>query len=56
MQVYIPIKAGSMTYDETSIFTEAVKKTLERAYPNEFTTERLKKKRMGRLYIDMLPL
>ena len=52
MQVYIPIKAGSMTYDETSIFTEAVAKTLERTYPNDFTTERLKKNRKGRLYID----
>jgi len=52
IQVYIPIKEGSMTYDETSIFTEAVAKTLERAYPNDFTTERLKKNRKGRLYID----
>nr|WP_179134618.1 DNA ligase D [Oceanobacillus timonensis] len=52
MQVYIPIKEGSMTYDEAGIFTEAVAKTLERAYPNDFTTERLKKNRNGRLYID----
>lgn len=52
IQVYIPIREGSMTYDETSIFTEAVAKTLERAYPNYFTTERLKKNRHGRLYID----
>ncbi|WP_193063021.1 DNA ligase D [Oceanobacillus oncorhynchi] len=52
IQVYIPIREGSMTYDETGIFTEAVAKTLERAYPNDFTTERLKKNRKGRLYID----
>lgn len=52
IQVYIPIREGSMTYDETGIFTEAVARTLERAYPNDFTTERLKKNRNGRLYID----
>lgn len=52
IQVYIPIREGSMTYDETGIFTEAVAKTLERAYPDDFTTERLKKNRHGRLYID----
>lgn len=52
MQVYIPIREGSMTYEDTSIFTEAVAKTLERAYPDDFTTERLKTNRKGRLYID----
>ncbi len=52
IQVYIPIREGSMTYEETGIFTEAVAKTLEQAYPNDFTTERLKKNRKGRLYID----
>ncbi len=52
IQVHIPICEGSMTYEETGIFTEAVAKTLESEYPNDFTTERLKKKRGGRLYID----
>ncbi|MFC4663822.1 DNA ligase D [Oceanobacillus aidingensis] len=54
LQIYIPIREGSMTYDETVFFTETVAKTLERAFPNDFTTERLKKKRKGRLYIDYI--
>lgn len=52
LQVYIPIREGSMTYDETFLFTEAIAKTLERSYPNDFTTERMKKNRNNRLYID----
>ncbi|MGX8791761.1 DNA ligase D [Oceanobacillus sp. M60] len=52
IQIYIPIREGSMTYDETGVFTEAVAKVLEKAYPKDFTTERLKKNRNGRLYID----
>ncbi|WP_152654558.1 DNA ligase D [Oceanobacillus sp. CFH 90083] len=54
LQIYIPIKEGSMTYDETSIFTEAIAKTLEKSYHNDFTTERLKKNRKERLYIDYM--
>lgn len=54
LQVHIPIRSGSMTYEETGVFTEAVAKTLEQAYPNDFTTERLKKNRKERLYIDYL--
>ncbi|GIO24286.1 DNA ligase D [Oceanobacillus sp. J11TS1] len=52
LQVYIPIREGSMTYEETSLFTEAIAKTIERAYPDDFTTERMKKKRNNRLYLD----
>ena len=52
MQIHIPIKPGSMTYKETAIFTEAIAKTVENEDPTSFTTERLKKKRNKRLYID----
>ncbi len=54
LQVHIPIPAGSMTYEETGIFTEAIALTLEHGYPDLFTTERFKNKRGGRLYIDYL--
>ncbi|GAA0341029.1 DNA ligase D [Oceanobacillus oncorhynchi subsp. oncorhynchi] len=52
LQIHIPIQEESMSYDETAIFTQAIAWTLEKAYSDLFTTERLKKKRQGRLYID----
>nr|WP_164667526.1 DNA ligase D [Virgibacillus doumboii] len=54
LQVHIPIPAGSMTYEETGVFTQAIAWTLEQEYPDLFTTERLKNKRGDRLYIDYL--
>lgn len=52
LQVYIPLPERQMTYDETALFTKAIAKTIEQAYPQFFTTERFKEKRKGRLYID----
>ena len=52
LQIHIPIPEGSMTYNETGLFTQAIAWTVEDAYPHLFTTERFKKKREGRLYID----
>ena len=52
LQIHIPIREGSMTYEETAIFTQAIAFTIENTYPDNFTTERMKKKRKGRLYID----
>ena len=52
LQIHIPIPVGSMTYDETALFTQAIAWTVESAYPQLFTTERLRKNRHGRLYID----
>lgn len=52
LQIHIPIKEGSLSYDETAIFTQAIAWTVENAYSDLFTTERLKKNRHGRLYID----
>lgn len=54
LQVHIPIPLNSMTYDETGVFTEAIAVTIEGEYPTLFTTERLKKNRGDRLYIDYL--
>lgn len=52
LQIHIPLRPGSMTYEETATFTKAIAVTIENTYPKYFTTERMKKKRKGRLYID----
>ncbi|WP_040912525.1 DNA ligase D [Lentibacillus jeotgali] len=54
LQIHIPLSAGSMTYEETGVFTQAISWTLEKSYPDLFTTERFKNKRGDRLYIDYL--
>ncbi|WP_084787996.1 non-homologous end-joining DNA ligase [Anaerobacillus alkalidiazotrophicus] len=53
LQIYIPLN-GHFTYEETRIFTSFIAKYLETKYPEAFTTERLKRKRQNRLYIDFL--
>lgn len=52
MQVHIPIAEGSMSYEETATLTQAIAETMAGAEPALFTTERFKKERKGRLYID----
>jgi bifunctional non-homologous end joining protein LigD len=52
LQIHIPIPEGSMTYDETGVFTQAIAYTIENQHPDLFTTERMKNKRNGRMYID----
>ncbi|WP_246569728.1 DNA ligase D [Lentibacillus saliphilus] len=52
LQIHIPLPDNRLTYDDTAIFTEALAKTIEQAEPDLFTTERMKDKRNGRLYID----
>ncbi|SDJ08762.1 DNA ligase D [Salimicrobium halophilum] len=52
MQVHIPIEEGTMTYEETRKFTEAIVTLMVWQYPDLFTIERLKKNRGGRLYLD----
>ncbi len=52
IQVHIPLPNRQITYNETARFTQAVAQTIEQAYPQWFTTERLKEKRQDRLYID----
>ena len=52
LQIHIPIPEGSMTYEDTGVFTQAIAYTIENQHPDLFTTERMKNKRNGRLYID----
>lgn len=52
MQIYIPLPVDAFTYEETGVFTEFVCNFLVQQYPDWFTTERLKKKRGQRLYLD----
>ncbi|MEC5424411.1 DNA ligase D [Virgibacillus sp. C22-A2] len=52
LQIHIPLVEGSLTYDDTALFTQAIAYTVEGAHPDLFTTERMKKKRKERLYID----
>lgn len=52
LQIHIPIAEKSMSYEQTALFTQAIAQTVENQYPKHFTTERLKKNRHGRLYID----
>ena len=52
MQVYIPLPVNTFSYEETGVFTEFVCKFLVQQYPEWFTTERLKKNRGKRLYLD----
>ncbi len=52
IQVHIPITEGTMTYKETRTFTESLATLLVQERSDLFTTERLKKHRKGRLYID----
>ncbi len=52
IQIHIPIKQHSLTYDETRIFTNFIANYLIEKFPDDFTIERFKKNRGTRLYID----
>ncbi|MDY0394289.1 DNA ligase D [Virgibacillus halophilus] len=52
LQIHIPIMEKSMSYEQTALFTQAIAQTVENQHPAFFTTERMKKNRHGRLYID----
>ncbi|WP_051353031.1 DNA ligase D [Thalassobacillus devorans] len=52
LQVYLPLPDKSLSYEQTSRFTELIANTLVDYQPDLFTTERLKKNRKGRLYVD----
>lgn len=54
LQIHIPIKVNSLTYEDTRIFMYFIAKYLIEKFPDDFTIERLKKKRNGKLYIDYL--
>ena len=52
LQVYIPLPKDTFSYDETRVFTEFVCNFLCEQEPRWFTTERLKKNRGNKLYLD----
>ncbi|TYS91766.1 DNA ligase D [Rossellomorea aquimaris] len=53
LQVYIPIPPG-YSWKDTGLFTEFIAHYLVTNYPEDFTIERLKKNRKGRLYVDYI--
>jgi bifunctional non-homologous end joining protein LigD len=52
LQVYIPLPLNTFSYEETRIFTKFVCNFLCEQEPQWFTTERLKKNRNNKLYLD----
>lgn len=52
IQLYIPLDEDSFTYEETGIFTKFICNFLVEQQPKWFTTERLKKNRGNKLYLD----
>nr|WP_044022146.1 DNA ligase D [Bacillus sp. SG-1] len=53
LQVYIPIPDG-YTWKDTHLFTEFMANYLINQFPDDFTTEGLKKNRNNRLYVDYI--
>ncbi|MBD2869976.1 DNA ligase D [Paenibacillus sp. IB182493] len=55
LQIHIPLSRNtSLTYDDTRIFTAFIADYLVERFPDDFTTERLKKNRGARLYVDYI--
>jgi bifunctional non-homologous end joining protein LigD len=54
LQVYIPLPDNAYTYDDTRLFTSFIADYLVSKEPDLFTTERMKKNRGGRLYVDYI--
>ncbi|MDG5786950.1 DNA ligase D [Evansella sp. AB-P1] len=54
IQIHIPIMDSQLTYKETRYFTEFIANYLVEKFPNDFTVERMKKKRKNKLYIDFV--
>lgn len=52
LQLYIPLPKDTFSYDECRVFTEFVCRFLCEQEPKWFTTERLKKNRNNKLYLD----
>ncbi|WP_370222238.1 DNA ligase D [Cytobacillus sp.] len=54
LQIYIPLQENTYSFDDTRLFTEFIAQYLISKDPDSFTTERLKKNRGGRLYVDYI--
>lgn len=54
LQLYIPLPEGKFTYHDTRRFTKFMADFLVQKEPSWFTTERLKKYRGNKLYVDYI--
>ncbi|MFD6441386.1 DNA ligase D [Peribacillus sp. NPDC060186] len=54
LQIHIPLPEDNFSYQETRMFTDFLGHYLISTYPDDFTIERLKKKRQNRLYLDFV--
>ncbi len=54
IQVYIPLQEETYSWEETRLFTTFIADFLVKYDPHSYTTERLKKNRAGRLYVDFI--
>lgn len=52
LQIHLPLKNTPFTYKEARVFTSFIANYLVEKFPNDFSVERMKKKRGNRLYID----
>lgn len=52
LQIYIPLPENNYSYEDTRLFTKFIADFLTEKEPHLFTTERLKKNRENRLYLD----
>jgi bifunctional non-homologous end joining protein LigD len=53
LQIYIPLPPG-FSWQDTGLFTEFIAHYLVSNHPEDFTIERMKKNRKGRLYVDYI--
>lgn len=54
IQIYFPLSGNEISWEDSRIFTEFIANFLLAKNEQHFTTERLKKNRGGRLYIDYI--
>ncbi|MDR0136931.1 DNA ligase D [Metabacillus idriensis] len=54
IQIHIPMTKNRFSYDQTKKFTSFIAEYLVNAFPELYTTERLKKNRGNRLYVDYI--
>ena len=52
LQVYVPLNADGVTYDQTKPFSKAVAETLERAEPKLVVSRQAKQLRPGKVLVD----
>src|SRR5699024_1309571 len=52
IQIHLPLPLKTHTYEETAVFTKRIAHMIVEAAPDLCTTERMKNKRQGKLYID----